>query len=273
MSIPEFKNDFKKISIIVPAYNKEHNLNDYLRILAEELEKLPYPYEVILINDGSQDNTLRKAIDYVANSRQKNFKIYSYPLNVGKGFALCYGFTKASGDPIVFFDADLDLHPRQIHLLIEYLIYHNADIVVGSRRHPDSQTNYPRARCLMSKAYQHLTRLLFGLNIRDTQLGLKIFRRRVLEKIIPKLTIKRWAFDIEVLVAARQNGFTKIIEAPVVLTHQKIGSTVGIEAVFNILRDTAAVFYRRYLRNHYQKKFLPYIYPSEAESLPAIKIK
>lgn len=250
----ELKNDFKKISVIVPAYNKERNLSNYLQILTHELEKLPYAYEVVLINDGSQDNTLNEAVNYINNSAQKHYKILSYPLNVGKGFALCYGFTQATGDPVIFFDADLDIHPRQIHLLIEYLVLHNADIVVGSRRHPDSQTNYPWPRQIMSRTYQYLTWGLFNLNVRDTQLGLKVFRRRVLQEIIPRLTIKKWTFDVEMLVAARDNNFTRIVEAPIVLSYEQLDSTIKIEAIFNILKDTAAIFYRRYLLRHYRKE-------------------
>ncbi|MBU1110107.1 glycosyltransferase [Patescibacteria group bacterium] len=262
----EINNHFQKISVVVPAYNKEHNLCEYLKTLADELEKLPYAYEVILINDGSRDSTLKKAIDYVNSSRQHNFKIISYPLNVGKGFALCYGFTQTVGDPVLFFDADLDIHPRQIHMLIEYLVLSEADIVIGSRRHPDSISNYPFTRRLMSRAYQYLTHLLFGLNVKDTQLGLKAFRRQVLEDIVPRLTIKKWAFDIEVLVAARQNGYKKIVESPIVHTQQNLGSTVHLGTILEILRDTAAVFYRRYLLKYYTNDS-PAPHPSEVESV------
>ncbi|MBU0708911.1 glycosyltransferase [Patescibacteria group bacterium] len=265
------KNDFKKISVIIPAYNKGPHLKQCLKLLTKELERLPYNYEVIIVNDGSQDNTLKKALEYVNSSRQQHFRIISYPLNVGKGFAICYGSTKATGDPVIFFDADLDIHPRQIHLLIEYLVHHDADIVVGSRRHPDSQTNYPLSRRIMSQTYQYLTRLLFQLNIRDTQLGLKVFRKKVLDEIIPKLTIKKWTFDVELLVAAHQNGFTKIIEAPIVLTHQPIGSTVGLSAIFNSLKDTAAIFYRDKICKHYTKNQLPRNQLAQTESLTVVK--
>ncbi len=259
----KFSNNFQKVSVIIPAYNKEQNFEKYLQILHQQLEKIPYDYEVVIVNDGSNDQTLKKALNYIQNNATTKFRILSYPLNVGKGFALCYGFTQTSGDPIVFFDADLDLHPRQIHLLLEYLIQYDADIVVGSRRHPDTQSNYPWLRRHLSRIYQLIIRLLFGLNIRDTQLGLKIFRRQVLETIIPRLTIKQWVFDVEVLIAAYQNGFTKIKEAPIVLTYQKFNSTVNIGTIFNICKDTLAIFYRYYLKRHYQKPFRvnPFLYP------------
>jgi hypothetical protein len=92
--------------------------------------------------------------------------------------------------------------------------------------------------------------LLFGLNVRDTQTGMKLIRREVLEAVLPRLLEKRFAFDLEFLVVAKQLGFGRLFEAPVTLDH-KFASTVNPAAIVRILLDTAAIFYRRYLLDYY----------------------
>jgi hypothetical protein len=96
--------------------------------------------------------------------------------------------------------------------------------------------------------YQLLVRTLFRIKVRDTQTGLKLFRRQVLEEVVPLLAIKRFAFDLELLVVARQLGYKKVMEAPVDLNY-KFESTADLTATWHVLWDTAAIFYRlRFLR-------------------------
>src|SRR3989338_3959422 len=100
----------RKLSLIVPAYNKGSEVFKTISSYVDELKKLIYDWEIIVVDDASQDKTLREAVRGKRfNGNSKRIKIYSYNLNQGKGFALYYGFKKSSGDAIIFADSDLDL--------------------------------------------------------------------------------------------------------------------------------------------------------------------
>src|SRR5207245_10096173 len=133
---------------------------------------------------------------------------------------------------------DMELDPANIKGFIDLMQNFECDAVIGSKRHPLSQLSYPRLRRLQSFAYQLLVRLLFRLNVRDTQTGLKLFRKQVLQETVPLLAIKRFAFDLELLVVARHLGYRKICEAPIKLDYQ-FESTVNILAAWRAMWDTA----------------------------------
>ena len=128
------------------------------------------------------------------------------------------------------------------------------DFAIGSKRHPDSLVDYPRSRRVCSWLYQQLVRLLFRLDVRDTQVGLKVFRREVAEQVLPLLLVKRFAFDLELLAVARALGFDRIEELPVRLDYRFAGSGVSSLAVAHALVDTAAIFYRLRILRYYQRK-------------------
>jgi glycosyltransferase involved in cell wall biosynthesis len=171
-------------------------------------------------------------------------------VNKGKGHALKRGGMMAKGEKIIFLDSDLDIPPRQIKFFLDEL--ENADIVIGSKRHPDSKIVYPISRKFMSAVYQRLNSILFNLNVKDTQVGIKAFHGKILKKNLPKLAIKRYVFDLELLVVLNKEGY-KIKEAPVQIEY-KFGSTINIKSVLNMLWETAAIFYRLKILKHYDKK-------------------
>jgi hypothetical protein len=146
----------------------------------------------------------------------------------------------------------MELDPRNIKSFIELMESSDCDAVIGSKRHPRSRVSYPFARRVQSSIYQLLIRLLFNLNIRDTQTGLKLFRREALAEVVPILAVKGFAFDLELLVVARKLGYTKIVEAPIDLSYH-FESTVNVRAVWRILWDTAAIFYRLRILRYYDR--------------------
>lgn len=95
-----------------------------------------------------------------------------------------------------------------------------------------------------------MLRLLFHLEVRDTQVGLKLFRREVLAAVLPRIVVKRYAFDLELLVVAHHLGFTRVVEAPVRIGH-RFSSTINRQAITSILRETAAIFYRKNVVRYY----------------------
>lgn len=237
------------LSVVIPAYREGSRIHDNLLLLLGELDKLDRNYEVIVVSDGSPDETVAEA-SRVASA---HVKVLDYPANEGKGYALQKGFQASTGDPIVFIDADMELHPGSIKEFLEVMHDAGADIVVGSKRHPDSRVSYPAFRRVQSATYHTVVRVLFALNVKDTQTGLKVFRREVLEQTSPLLLVKRFAFDLELLAVAHHLGFTKIIEAPVDLQY-KFETTTNARAVYKTLWDTAAVFYRLYLLRYYDRR-------------------
>jgi glycosyltransferase involved in cell wall biosynthesis len=244
----------KKISIIIPAYNKEKTLFTTLNYLLHAVNSLTDNFEMIIVNDGSNDKTLREAVKLKKfNGNSNKIKIYNYHNNIGKGFALKYGFYKSSGEVIIFADADLDISSSQVAGFIKLIKKNGADIIIGSKYHPLSRISYPRTRVLYSQILKFLTGILFKLCITDTQVGLKAFKREVLEKTMPLLVVKRFAFDLELLVVASMYGFKKIVEAPVVINHNQITSTIHFSDVRNFLQDMLAIFYRQNILHFYDQ--------------------
>lgn len=231
------------LSVIVPAYKQEKtilkDLKNIDQVLSDGLVN-NYDYEIICVVDGELDNTLKEA----KKVKSKKIKIYSYKKNQGKGFAVRLGMKHAKGNLISFLDAGMDISPKGIMMLMAHMNWYDADIVVGSKRHPVSKVNYPLKRKIMSTGYHVLVRLMFNLNLRDTQSGIKIFDRKVVDKILPRLLVKRYAMDIEMLAVAKHLGFNRIYEAPIEVEFNAYTSAVNWNTIYEMLKDTLAVFYR-----------------------------
>ena len=238
-----------ELSVIVPAYKEGRRIYRNLTRLVGELDKLNVAYEVIVVSDGNTDSTVSEARRF----KSPAVKVFDYPMNIGKGFALSLGVSQSSGALVTFIDADMELDPANIKVFIDLMRDSECDAVIGSKRHPGSRVAYPAFRRFQSAIYQLFVRLLFNLDVRDTQTGLKLFRRQVLQEAVPLLAIKRFAFDLELLVVARFLGHTKICEAPITLDYQ-FESTVNLAAAWNVLWDTAAIFYRLHILRYYERR-------------------
>lgn len=237
------------LSIVIPAYNEEEIITNNLLETYNVLNSYcPSDFEIIVIDDGSTDDTFNKATEIA--QKLPNIRVFRLPKNSGKGNALLQGFRAAKGDILVFIDADLEFHPKNIGTYLRYMETLNADVVISSKRHPLSKVKYPICRRIASCYYNMFVRVLFGLEFHDTQAGFKLIKRNVFETIHKKLCVKRFAFDLEFLVAARQYGF-KIVEAPINLEFMRFSNRIGVRSIFRIFQDTCAIFYRLYLKKHY----------------------
>ncbi|MEK7061628.1 MAG: glycosyltransferase [Patescibacteria group bacterium] len=239
----------KLLSVIVPAYKQEKTLRKDLENINKTLEEGfgNIDYEIICVIDGELDNSKSEA----EKVNSPKIKIYSYKENRGKGYAVRYGMKKASGDLISFLDAGMDIGPKGIMMLMAHMNWYNADIIVGSKRHPVSRVNYPLLRKLLSIGYHIGAKILFGLPLTDTQSGIKIFKRKVIEKILPRLLVKTYAMDIEMLAVAKYLGFDRIYEAPIEVRFNRATSRIGWSTIFKMAWDTAAVFYRLKILHYY----------------------
>ncbi|HTB21322.1 MAG TPA: glycosyltransferase [bacterium] len=239
------------VSVVMPAYNEGLRIRANILAVDRIFKSMGRPYEIVVVDDGSGDWTFEEAKKVTAGARAR-IRVQRLAVNQGKGYALKEGFRHSRGSWVVFLDSDLDIDPSQVELFFEIQRRDNRDVVIGSKRHPDSKLDYPLKRRVISAGYFFLVKLLFRLPIRDTQTGLKLFRREVLTKVFPKVLVKRYAFDLELLVLANHYGFS-IAEAPVVVNYRGKFGHIGLRAVFNIWWDTMAVFYRLNIRRYYDK--------------------
>lgn len=244
----------KLLSLVVPAYKQEKTIVKDIENLNKALSSLRYKYEILVVADGFLDKT------YNVLKRQKlkikNLKLLGYEKNHGKGYAVKYGILRASGDIIGFIDAGMDIDPSEISVMLDIMDWNKADIVLGSKLHPDSKVNYPIGRKILSWGYRSLTHLLFGFDVRDTQVGLKFFKKKVAEDIFSKIIVKKFAFDIEILAVSHKLGYTRIYEAPVKLNFRGANSITSSSlwnVIFWMLWDTFAIFYRLKVLNYYHK--------------------
>lgn len=244
------KNKPKLLSLIIPVYAQEKTIQKQLQSILGELTLLSVPYEVIVVIDGKSDNSEKEA----KKVRSNKLIITGYNTNHGKGYAVRFGMAKSHGDIIGFLDAGGDVSELGLSMMLEHFYWYNADIIVGSKRHPVSKVQYPLERKILSFGYQQLTRILFGLNLKDTQVGIKLYKRKVLEDVLPRLLVKQFAFDIEILAVANHLGYTRIFEAPVELDFTGVSSITSLSVlhvVYRMLWDTCAVFYRLKILHYY----------------------
>ena len=243
----------KKISVIMPVHNEESciysNLHETATVLKGTFQD---NYEIIAVDDGSRDHTYREMAK--AASKLNKVKTVKLDNHHGKGGALKYGFQFTTGDLVAFLDADLDLHPGQLVSFCDIMEKTHCDIVIGSKRHLESVFDYPKRRRVLSFFYQLLIFVLFGLPVRDTQVGLKLFKYEVLEKVFPKILVKAFAFDLELLANAHRLGY-QIIEAPITrnFNRETRWGYIRFRDIQNMLIDTLAIFYRMYILKYYDK--------------------
>ena len=228
------------LSVVMPLYNEGAHITSNVAQTVGVLRMLG-PFEIILVNDGSSDNSGEEIARLAA---QYPGEVISLQLSrSGKGEALRRGAQGARGDFVVFIDADLDLPPEQILFFVAIQRVKKADAVIGSKMHPDSTVDYPLIRRVYSLGYFLLVKFLFGLPVRDTQTGLKLVRRELLLAALEKTESRGFTLDLELLVRLVQLGAV-MVEAPVVVRHSMKFGGIGLPVVWQIFRDTWEVWRR-----------------------------
>jgi glycosyltransferase involved in cell wall biosynthesis len=261
------------LTVVVPVYNGGDEIVGNVEVIRRAVaDGLPgEEVELIVVSDGSIDATRERLL---AARGDAGIRVIHYDRNLGKGYAIKAGTLAARGDWVGFIDADLDLDPRSIPEYVNVARAEQLDFAIGSKRHAESIVEYPRSRRIASWCYQQLNRLLFRLDVRDTQVGAKVFNRRVVDEVVPLLLVKQFAFDLELLAVATALGYGRVKELPVRLEYRFTGSGVRSGAVLLALWDTAAVFYRLRILRTYQRKrrLLGKRSPVAPDRLPLVSI-
>lgn len=202
-----FLNPGMDISIIIPVYNEAARIGDSLKKIIAYFKMQKYQYEIIIVDDGSQDNTLSLINDFSKNIHP--LEIFSYMPNRGKGYAVKLGMLKGKGKYRLFTDADLSTPIEEIDPMVAYL-EDGYDICIASRSLTKSHiiVNQPVYRETMGKIYSLIVHLFLALPFRDTQCGFKCMRGSIAETIFPKLIVERFGFDPEILFVAQSMGFS-----------------------------------------------------------------
>jgi glycosyltransferase involved in cell wall biosynthesis len=229
-----------QLSVVMPLYNEGAHITTNVEQTLSALRTLG-PFEIILVNDGSSDNSPQEIEQLAATHAGEVFSL-NLPRS-GKGEALRQGAQAARGEFVVFLDADLDIPPEQILFFVAIQRVKKADAVIGSKMHPDSTVDYPLIRRIYSLGYYVLVKALFGLRVRDTQTGLKLVRRDLLLQALEKTESRGFTLDLELLVRLAQLGAV-MVEAPVVVEYKMKFGGIGLPVVWQIFGDTWRVWRR-----------------------------
>lgn len=191
------------ISIIIPVYNEEKRLGNLEKIISF-LKDEKINSEIILVNDGSKDNTFKILQKFKKNY---NLSIISYQKNRGKGYAIKQGMLSAKGDYCFFLDIDLSTPIEEIQNFAPLL--YKYDVIIASRKMKNSRLSkrQPLVREFLGKVFTALSKIILGVNVSDFTCGFKCFSKKSVGIIFPKLTIDRWGFDSEVLFIATKEKF------------------------------------------------------------------
>lgn len=235
-----------ELSIIVPVFNAEKNICKFLTHLKETVSLLSLSYEIIVVDDGSKDTTLR--LVQREQELDAHIRILTYDQNEGKGNAVKMGVLNSTGGLVMFVDGDLDISPD---LIIDYIREaKNCDLVIASKSHPLSKVYAPRSRRLLSKAFSLLVRISTGISIRDTQAGLKVAKGVPLRRIFERMFVKRYAFDVELLTIATVLNL-KIKELPIDIN---LDHRFKFQEIIKMLIDVLTISYKYRMKSWFQNQ-------------------
>jgi len=199
------------LNVVIPVYNEQSVIQSTLKRISGYLQSKGWPAEIIVVNDGSTDDTVKE----LSKLSLENLKIISHSKNLGKGASVKSGMLAAKGDLLLFTDADNSTDISEIDKFIEKAMA-GYDIVIASRTASASKivVHQPSWKELLGKLGNYFVRLISGLKFKDTQCGFKLFKKDCLF-LFKEQRNKHWAFDVEILLKAKKHNL-KVAEMPIV---------------------------------------------------------
>lgn len=213
------------LSVVVPCYNEEKRLDEGVNHYLKFLKKQKYSWELILVNDGSNDGTLKQISKY--SKKYTEIKLIAYTLNRGKGYAVAQGVFSAKGENILFTDLDHSVDINNVNRFMN-LLKGKPGAVIASRRMKGSKLKrrQTKIREILGRGFTMLVRISVDWQIKDATCGFKIFKKNVAKKIFSNVSIYNWAFDAEILYLCKKYKI-QYIQAPVLWSDQA-GSKVSL---------------------------------------------
>ena len=232
-----------QISVIIPVHNQGKKIAVSLARIKEVLNATFLTYELVVVDDGSYDNTL-KILRKEEKKSDSHLQIISYTPNRGKGYAVKTGVMCSCGSVVIFVDGDLDI---SLDIIKDYIkeLEENCDLVIASKTHPLSKVNAPISRKLLSRMFNLIVRIAIGIKIKDTQSGLKAGNGDALRTIFNAMLVKRYAFDVELLTIATALSLS-IKEMPIEIN---LDHRFKVRDITKMLVDVAAIMYRHRMRH------------------------
>ena len=234
------------ISIILPTFNEAAHIIETIKQVSDILLNTNKTFEVLVIDDGSTDNTFK--IVQALTILDHRIHVLHNEINTGKGFSIKKATEHIKGDYVIILDADMEIKPKQISTYIDNLMEY--DMCIGSKRHPESNYQAPLTRKFLSISFNAIVRLLTGIKSDDTQSGLKAFKVNSFRKIMDTILVKRYAFDVEIMVVAQIMGL-KIKELPINIEQE---GKFNINAILYMLVDILGIAYRLRIIKWYQRR-------------------
>jgi len=257
-----------RYSIVIPAYNESERIVRTLDTVLAYIAQQGWTVEIIVVNDGSRDNTVEVIKGYA--QKHPSIQLLENPGNRGKGYSVRHGMRHATGDVVLFTDADMSSPISEAPKLFD-AIAAGADVAIGSRwlRRELQTTKQPLYRRFFGRCYNGVLRLVLGLSFADTQCGFKAFTQAACLRIFALQKIERWGFDPEILFLARRLGF-KTVEIPVEWAHDSRTKISYFRDGMRMLKEMMHV--RGYaLRGAYREKPGAAVQPME--STPVLQKK
>ena len=246
VSFPE-----SRISVIIPTFNQARKIAYSLEKIKQAVELAFSNYELIVVDDGSTDNTLTILKDKAMTD--EHVRIISYTPNRGKGYAVRQGVLDSQGDAVIFLDGDLDISPDLIKDYVERLS--SSDLVIASKNHPESNVRIPRSRAFLSRAFNLLIKVSIGIAQTDTQAGFKVGKGDIMRKIFRNVSVNRYAFDVEFLAIASILHL-RVQEMPVIM---KIDRNFKIKEIVNMFLDVTRIWYKYRVAHRYKHRYRTYL--------------
>lgn len=240
------------IFIILPIKNESKEVIKTARDILFWARRTIKEFQIIFVNDHST-NGIEESL---RASGFNNLRVINNESCGGKGSALTFAFKYLRGemkssDVVMFLDGDGQIDISDASPFIKFMEIYNAQAVIGNKRHLYSITQYNLQRRVVSLGYNSLVKILFDIKFGDTQCGIKMFRVSALDKIINKLSITGFAFDVELLVALKESGI-RIVDAPVRILDQRNKGSVSVESILKTFHDTILIF-KKYKKSFYKK--------------------
>ena len=241
-------------SIVIPAYNESARIGPALVEVLRTLDEKRWDAEVLVVNDGSSDDTAAIVQGFAA--KDNRVRLIQNPSNRGKGYSVRNGILQAQGEVVMFTDSDLSAPIEEAPLLFA-AIAGGADIAIGSRWLDRSRQTHrqPLYRQFFGRCFNAVTRAVMGLHFADTQCGFKAFTRAAAQTVFQLQTIERWGFDPEILFIALKRGF-RVVEVPVSWAHDERSRMSYLKDGITMLQEIARIRWNA-LTGRYDRQLEP----------------